>query len=46
MVKWSGYAKGTVLLATQSVMMAILWREFMDKAVSLPTEVEREEAKE
>jgi len=44
--KWSGYAKGTVLLATQRVMTAILRREFMDEAVSLPTEEQREEAKE
>jgi hypothetical protein len=44
--KWSGYAKGTVLLATQRAMTAILRREFMDEAVSLPTEEQKEEAKE
>ncbi|KAF8161028.1 hypothetical protein B0H34DRAFT_746605 [Crassisporium funariophilum] len=43
--KWSGYAKGTVHLATKRVMTAILRREFMDKAVSLPTGEEKEAAK-
>ena len=43
--KWSGYTKGTVLLVTHCVMMALLWKEFMDEAVSLPTEAEKEEAK-
>ncbi|KAF8155851.1 hypothetical protein B0H34DRAFT_783564 [Crassisporium funariophilum] len=43
--KWSGYAKGTVHLATQRVMTAILRGDFMDKAVSLPTEEEKEAAK-
>lgn len=44
--KWSGYSKGTVGLATRRVMTAILRKEFMDKAVSLPTAEEKEAAKE
>ena len=43
--KWSGYGKGTVSLATHRVMTAVLRKEFMDEAVSIPTEREKEEAK-
>lgn len=43
--KWAGYATGTVLLATQRVMTAILGPSFLNDAVSLPTDAEIEEAK-
>ncbi|KAH9905559.1 uncharacterized protein B0H18DRAFT_855416, partial [Fomitopsis serialis] len=42
---WSGYAKGTILLATRRVMTAILQKEFMESAVRPATEEEKEEAK-
>ncbi|KAF8166165.1 hypothetical protein BJ912DRAFT_1003126 [Pholiota molesta] len=44
--RWSGYGKGTVLLATRRVMVAILDKRFMDSAVHLPTPAEKEEAKQ
>ncbi|KAF9039982.1 hypothetical protein BJ165DRAFT_1416426 [Panaeolus papilionaceus] len=43
--KWSGYAKGTVVLATKRVMTAILRPEFLHQHVRLPTSEEKEEAK-
>jgi hypothetical protein len=44
--RWSGYAKGTIFLATRRVLTAILSKEFMDIAVALPTNEEKEEAKQ
>ncbi|KAF9562393.1 hypothetical protein CPC08DRAFT_634216 [Agrocybe pediades] len=44
--KWAGYAKGTVHLATKRVMKAVLRKDFIDEAVSLPTAEEKEAAKE
>lgn len=44
--KWAGCAKGTVLLVTRRVLSAILRPDFMDEAVSLPTEEEKELAKQ
>ncbi|KAF8056603.1 hypothetical protein FPV67DRAFT_643871 [Lyophyllum atratum] len=43
--RWSGYAKGTVSLATRRVMTAILRKDFMDTAVQPPTQEEKERAK-
>ncbi|KAG6882683.1 hypothetical protein C0992_010977 [Termitomyces sp. T32_za158] len=31
--KWSGYAKGTILLATRHVMMALLWQDFIAETI-------------
>ncbi|KAI0721742.1 hypothetical protein C8Q72DRAFT_890274 [Fomitopsis betulina] len=42
---WSGYAKGTILLTTCQVMMAILRKEFMEEAVLPVTEDEKEVSK-
>jgi hypothetical protein len=42
---WAGVGKGTVTLATRRVMTAILRKEFMEEAVRMPTEAEKEEAK-
>lgn len=42
---WSGYAKGTVVLATRRVTAAILSDEFMEVAIRPVTEEEKEEAK-
>lgn len=42
---WAGVAKGTVLLATQRVMTAVLRPNFMQAAVRYPTPVEKKEAK-
>ncbi|KJA25911.1 hypothetical protein HYPSUDRAFT_133783, partial [Hypholoma sublateritium FD-334 SS-4] len=44
--KWSGYAKGTVLLATRQVMTAVLHPGFMQDAVHMPNAEEKEEAKQ
>ncbi|KAH9925509.1 uncharacterized protein B0H18DRAFT_842701, partial [Fomitopsis serialis] len=42
---WSGYAKGTILLATRRVLTAILRKEFMEAAVPPVMEHEKERAK-
>jgi hypothetical protein len=42
---WAGLGKGTVSLVTRRVMAAILRPRFMRKAVWMPTDVEKEEAK-
>ncbi|EPT03287.1 hypothetical protein FOMPIDRAFT_1116484 [Fomitopsis schrenkii] len=42
---WSGYGKGTVLLATRRVITALLRKEFMAVAMPPVTEEEKEEAK-
>lgn len=44
--QWSGYGKGTVVLATRRVMTAVLRPQFLKMAVHLPTDQEKEEAKE
>ena len=44
--KWAGTSKGLVKLATRRVMTALLSPEFMKDAVRLPTDEEKEEAKE
>ncbi|KJA12825.1 hypothetical protein HYPSUDRAFT_98158, partial [Hypholoma sublateritium FD-334 SS-4] len=44
--RWSGYAKGTVLLATRRVLTAILSKNFMETAVALPNDEEKEAAKQ
>jgi hypothetical protein len=43
---WAGVGKGTVTLATQRVMTAILRPEFMREAVRMPNNEEKEAAKE
>ncbi|KAF6764507.1 hypothetical protein DFP72DRAFT_749589, partial [Ephemerocybe angulata] len=43
--QWAGCAKGTVHLYTQRVMKAILSPSFLNSAVRLPTEEEKEKAK-
>lgn len=43
---WAGVGKGTVLLVTRRVMAAVLHPEFMSAAVQMPTEEEKEQAKE
>jgi hypothetical protein len=42
---WAGVGKGTVTLATRRVMTAILRRDFMEEAVRMPTDSEKEKAK-
>lgn len=42
---WAGTGKGTVNLVCQHVMVAVLHSDFIDKAVWLPTEMEKEVAK-
>ena len=42
---WTAVWKGTVLLVTQQVMMAILRAEFMDEVVHFPTDEKKEAAK-
>ncbi|KZT25823.1 hypothetical protein NEOLEDRAFT_1147583 [Neolentinus lepideus HHB14362 ss-1] len=42
---WAGVAKGTVLLATRHVMIAILCPGFMKEAMHYPTLAEKEAAK-
>ncbi|KAF8224448.1 hypothetical protein L208DRAFT_1511540 [Tricholoma matsutake] len=42
---WAGVGKGTVLLVMHRVMTAILWHEFMNKAVHFPDAEEKEAAK-
>jgi hypothetical protein len=42
---WAGVGKGTVMLCTRRVMMAILDRDFMKEAVRFPTAAEKAEAK-
>ena len=44
--KWAGTSKGLVKLATQRVMTALLSPDFMKDAVRLPTDEEKEEAKD
>ena len=43
--KWAGTSKGLVKLATRRVMTALLSADFMQDAVRLPTDEEKEEAK-
>ena len=43
---WAGVGKGTVTLATQCVMTAILHPDFMQNTVCMPNEEEKEAAKE
>ena len=43
---WAGVGKGTVTLATQRVMTAILRLEFIHEAVRMPNNEEKEAAKE
>ena len=43
---WAGIGKGTVTLATRRVMTAILWPDFMQNAIRMPNEEEKEAAKE
>jgi hypothetical protein len=43
---WAGVGKGTVTLATRRVMTAILRPDFMNSAVRMPDDVEKEAAKE
>jgi hypothetical protein len=42
---WAGVGKGTVTVATQHVMTAILCLTFMQESVRFPTSEEKEEAK-
>jgi hypothetical protein len=42
---WSGYGKGTVLLATRRAMRAVLRKKFRQEAICIPTAEEKEEAK-
>ncbi|KAJ7660894.1 hypothetical protein DFH06DRAFT_988592 [Mycena polygramma] len=42
---WAGLGKGTVHLITRRVMTAVLRPEFMQRAVHLPTDEEKERAK-
>ncbi|KAI0687194.1 hypothetical protein BC835DRAFT_1449170, partial [Cytidiella melzeri] len=42
---WAGVATGTVLLCTKRVMVAVLRKRFRDKAVRMPTDEEKAEAK-
>ncbi|PPQ74561.1 hypothetical protein CVT24_004353 [Panaeolus cyanescens] len=44
--RWSGYSKGTIVLATRRVLTAILRPSFLQDMISLPTQEEKEEAKE
>jgi len=44
--EWAGTSKGLVKLATRRVMTALLSPDFMKDAVRLPTDEEKEEAKE
>ena len=44
--EWAGTSKGLVKLTTQRVMTALLSPDFMKDAVQLPTDEEKEEAKE
>ena len=43
---WAGVGKGTVLVATQRVMTAVLRSSFKDQAIRMPTPGEKEEAKQ
>ncbi|KAJ3727612.1 hypothetical protein C8R42DRAFT_572792 [Lentinula raphanica] len=43
---WAGIGKGTVLLYTRRIFTALLRPDFMNGAVRMPTEAEKEEAKE
>ncbi|KAF9059460.1 hypothetical protein BDP27DRAFT_1238774 [Rhodocollybia butyracea] len=43
---WAGIGKVTVLVHTKRILAAVLRPEFMGKAVRLPTEEEKEEAKQ
>jgi hypothetical protein len=44
--KWAGTSKGLVKLATRRVMTALLSPDFMQDAVRLPTDDEKEQAKD
>jgi hypothetical protein len=43
---WAGIGKGTVLIATRRVMIAVLRGSFKDQAIRMPTPEEKEEAKQ
>lgn len=43
---WAGVGKGTVSLVTRRVMTAVLRPQFMQEAVRMPTEAEKEAAKD
>jgi hypothetical protein len=43
---WAGLGKGTVHLITRRVMTAVLRPEFMQNAVHMPTDAEKEQAKQ
>jgi hypothetical protein len=43
---WAGVGKGTVTLATRHVMTAVLQPDFMQNAVHIPNDEEKEAAKE
>jgi len=44
--KWAGYSKGTVHLATQRVLAALTHSTFIEETICLPTEDEKERAKQ
>jgi hypothetical protein len=43
---WAGVGKGTVVKVTYRVLVAMLRREFLDATIRLPTDEEKEEAKQ
>ena len=45
MARWAGGGDGSVSMYTKRVMKAVLHRSFMDEAVRMPTEDEKEDAK-
>jgi len=43
--QWGYAGKGSVGLVTRQVLTALLWPEFMEKAVHMPTETKKDKAK-